>query len=172
MEDYGPELPHFEDIYQMLQDVMENKMPAALGPCEQFVVRRLLGTLTTVVASLNLKEESEVLKQQLALAAAQPLMTTAKDTETPTSETGEKTTMNFPSMSVRKENLKNSWNPLRLPAEIIQEPWPIINELMSRNVFRSERATGQGESAPLSPARAGGSRREPQPLETFNAWKH
>ncbi|XP_077488664.1 uncharacterized protein LOC144099321 [Amblyomma americanum] len=171
-EDYGLELPQFADIYQMLQDVMENKVPAALGPCEQFVVRRLLGTLTTAVASLDLNEEREVLKQQLAWAAAQPLMTTAKDTETPTLETGEKTTMNFPSMSVRKENLKNSWNPLRLPAEIIQKPWPIINELMSRNVFRSERATGQGESAPLTPARAGGSRREPQPLETFNAWKH
>ncbi|XP_077488667.1 uncharacterized protein LOC144099325 isoform X1 [Amblyomma americanum] len=175
-EVYGLELPQFADIYQMLQDVMENKVPAALGPCEQFVVRRLLGTLTTAVASLDLNEEREVLKQQLAWAAAQPLkttvMTTAKDTETPTLETGEKTTMNFPSMSVRKENLKNSWNPLRLPAEIIQKPWPTINELMSRNVFRSERATGQGESAPLTPARAGGSRREPQPLETFNAWKH
>ncbi|KAK8780384.1 hypothetical protein V5799_018275, partial [Amblyomma americanum] len=68
-EVYGLELPQFTDIYQMLQDVMENKVPAALGPCEQFVVRRLLGTLTTAVASLDLNEEREVLKQQLAWAA-------------------------------------------------------------------------------------------------------
>ncbi|XP_077506417.1 uncharacterized protein LOC144115799 [Amblyomma americanum] len=160
----GAELPNFDNIYQMLQDVMENKVPAALGPCDQFVVRRLLGTLTTLVATLNLNEEREVLKKQLAWAATLPAMPTRKDAEGPRLEPGEKPTLTFPSMSQRKENLKSSWNPLQLPAEVIQKPWPAINKLMAANVFRSERTTSQGKSAP-STAAQGRSRREPQSLQ-------
>ncbi|XP_077506734.1 uncharacterized protein LOC144115965 isoform X2 [Amblyomma americanum] len=175
----GAQVPKFEDIYQMLRDVMENKVPAALGPCEQFVVRRLLGTLATLVDTLDLNEEREVLKKQLAEAATRHAMPTMDagdgcgdaDAERPRLELGEKPTMNFPSMSQRMKNLKSAWNPLQLPPEIIQKPWPVINELMAANIFRSDRTTSQGKSAPPTAAQ-GGSRREPQSLNTFSAWKH
>lgn len=165
----GGELPQFEDVYQLLHEVVENKVPAALGACEQYVVRRLLGTLTTAVASLgvSLNGEREVLSKQLAWAAAQPVMGSTMDVVPKLrTEADRSFSLNFPSMSVRMENLKASWNPLRLPPEILQEQWRVINGLMAANVFRSERGVSQEKSAGR-----GVYRREPRPLETFSAWK-
>uniref|UniRef100_A0A023FYS1 Uncharacterized protein n=1 Tax=Amblyomma parvum TaxID=251391 RepID=A0A023FYS1_AMBPA len=160
----GGELPQFEDIYQMLREVMENKVPAALGDCEQYVVRRLLGTLTTIVDSLSptLNEEREVLRDRLAWAAEQPVMTSQKaGAPKPRIEPGEKHSINFPSMTERMENLKSAWNPLRLPTEIIQRQWSVINELLAANVFRSERTASLELSTPLPGARQGSRRDGP-----------
>uniref|UniRef100_G3MLB7 Myb-like domain-containing protein n=1 Tax=Amblyomma maculatum TaxID=34609 RepID=G3MLB7_AMBMU len=170
------ELPQFADIYQMLRELMENKVPAVLGPCETFVVRRLIGTLVTAMNSLDLTEEREVLKRQLDWAAAQPMTGPANDATTPsTFEPDSWHSINFPSMKVRNENMRASWNPLRLPPEVIQKQWPVLDKLLQANVFSSDRTQPQVESQLPGDAKSGkrgGHRRRPQSLETFNAWKH
>lgn len=49
------EVPQFEDLYQCLREVMENHVPAVLGPCELWVLRRLLGTLAALLRALDLR---------------------------------------------------------------------------------------------------------------------
>lgn len=164
-EDDGGELPRFQDVYKMLQDVMEDKVPAALGACEQYVVCRLLDTLAVIVTVLgdNLNEEREVLSNQVAWAAVQPVMGSMMDSDT-------SHLLTYPSMSKRMENLRASWNPLRLSPEIIQKHWHVIDNHLKANVFRSGCPMTPEKSAVPTTTRRG-RRQEPRSLEASSASK-
>ncbi|KAH6920778.1 hypothetical protein HPB50_028234 [Hyalomma asiaticum] len=68
-EDSIGEMPQFEDLYQMIREVMENHVPAALGDCELWLFKRLLWTLGNMIKTLDLDATKKDLHEALLWAA-------------------------------------------------------------------------------------------------------
>nr|XP_037280926.1 uncharacterized protein LOC119174207 [Rhipicephalus microplus] len=192
-EDSTKELPQFEHIYQTIRDVMENNVPAALGECELWITHRLLWTIRNIVNTLDLDSSKEALYQALRWAAAQPADGYSKPTgqddeqcQVLPSEDTMRRNMNFPSMKERKDGLKSSWNPLRMPTNVIQVQWAAIQEYLAQNPSRREcveRLLPNEEIPSTSSATtasntisgkavAARKKTDSRSLETFNVWKN
>lgn len=56
--------PQFEDIYRVLQQVMQKHVPAALSPTDVWLLRRLLATVATLLPEMD--SEKKLLRQAAA----------------------------------------------------------------------------------------------------------
>ncbi|KAH6929216.1 hypothetical protein HPB50_024432 [Hyalomma asiaticum] len=190
-EDFIGEMPQFEDLYQMIREVMENHVPAALGDCELWLLKRLLWTLGNMIKTLDLDATKKDLHEALLWAAAQPpdgySKPAGQDNEQPqVPPTGDsaRRSLNFPSMKERKDGLRSSWNPLRMPTSAVQRPWAMIRDYLASKPSRRACVKMEGPStstATGATASALASRKkktttttmyEPGTLDAFRAWKN
>lgn len=173
------EVPQFEDVYQCLREVMENHVPAVLGPCELWVLRRLLGTLAALLRALDLRRDRLGLHCELFRVAESP----PGDNPAPSVQSREEDermdAINFPSMKTRKEAIMSSWNPLGMSPSLLQGQWANIRAVLADQVLRSVdpiTASDTGEQLPQPPCRRRGRRPKEttvcgEPLEAFSPWK-
>ncbi|XP_037290576.2 uncharacterized protein LOC119185806 isoform X2 [Rhipicephalus microplus] len=144
-EDSTGKLPHFENLYKAIREVMENHVPAALGDCELWLMRRLLWTIGNIIYTFDLDASKEALYQALCWAAAQPADGYSKPAGQnekqcqglPSQDTMQRC-LNFPSMKECKDGLRSSWNPLQMPPNVIQTQWGAIQEYLAQNASRLE----------------------------------
>lgn len=189
-EDSTGELPQFEDLYQVIRELMENHVPAALGDCELWLLRRLLWTLGNMINTLDLAAAKEALHQALLWAAAQPADGYSKPTgqgqddeqcQAAPSEDNARRYLNFPSMKERKDGLRSSWNPLQMSTAVVQGPWAMIREHLAQNASRRRceknvpsAVAGPSTSSAAATGNTSASRKktELRLLESFRAWKN
>ncbi|KAL1423712.1 hypothetical protein MTO96_020845 [Rhipicephalus appendiculatus] len=187
-EDSTGELPQFEDLYQLIRELMDNHVPAALGDCELWLLRRLLWTLGNMINTLDLDAAKESLHRALLWAAAQPADGYSKPAgqddgqcQAPPSVDSTRRYLNFPSMKERKDGLRSSWNPLQMSTDVIQGPWAMIREHLAQNASRrrcskngpsAEEVPSTSTAAAASNVSASRKKNEPPPLEAFRAWKN
>ncbi|XP_075752117.1 uncharacterized protein LOC119174208 [Rhipicephalus microplus] len=179
-EDSTGELPQFEDLYQMIREVMENHVPAALGDCELWLMHRLLWTIGNMMKTLDLDASKEALYQALRWAAAQPADGYSKPAgqneeqcQGSPSEDTMRRYLNFPTIKERKDGLRSSWNPLRMPTNVIQAPWAAIQEYLAQNASRRECVNSLLPStSSATAAMAARKKTDLQSLESFHIWKN
>lgn len=180
-DDSTGELPQFEDLYQLMRELMENHVPAALGDCELWILHRLLATLDSMIGTFDLDASKQALQKALLWAAAQPAVGYARSARqdsvqsqsAPPEETDRH--INYPSIKDRKDGLRSSWNPLQMSPAAVQGPWASIQEHLARNAFwQRSTETDHPDEPPSSstPAPSARRRADPRPLEAFCAWKN
>ncbi|CAN7988610.1 unnamed protein product [Ixodes hexagonus] len=115
------EEPCLDDLYHVLLDVMENHVPATLGPTDQWLLDRLLATLARMLAALDLGRERQALRQAAArieeAAEGQPGNQPGKQVRRNTN----------PIMEERLQGLLQSWNSLGLSPETLRRPHQVAS---------------------------------------------
>lgn len=170
------EVPQHEQVYQLLRELMENHVPAVLGPCELWMLRRLLATLATLLRALDLRQDRQGLHRELYRVADTPLGETPAPPVRPNERDERMDAINFPSMQTRKEAVMSSWNPLGLSPSLLQSQWPHIREIFADQVLRAVDPITEPSEVPRRAAGRRGRRPKKdmlaEPLESFSAWKY
>ncbi|KAL3177748.1 hypothetical protein MRX96_038886 [Rhipicephalus microplus] len=183
-EDSTVNLPQIQNLYKTIHDLMENCEPAALGECEHWLMCRLLWTIGNIINTLDLDASKEALYQALRWAAAQPADGYSKPAgqneeqcQGLPSEDTMRRHLNFPSMKERKDSLLSSWNPLRIPPNVIQAQWGAIQQYLAENASRRELVKSLRNEIPSTSSatavrkvRASPKKTGSRSLEAFNAW--
>lgn len=177
LEEAVGEVPQVEQIYQCIREVMENHVPARLGPCELWVLRRMLGTVAALLRGLDLRRDRRVLHYEMFRIADSPLGVTPAPPVQPREGDERMDAINFPSRRSRKEAVMSSWNPLGLPPSLLQGQWANIRDALADQVLRPVNPVRPGdleEQLPRPPGRRVGRPKKstvfPEPLETFSPW--
>lgn len=170
------EVPQFEESYQLLRELMDNHVPAVLGPCELWVLRRLLASLAALLRHLDLRKDRQGLHREMYRVADSPLGETPAPPVRPNEGDEQMDAINFPSMQSRKEAVMSSWNPLGLSPSLLQNQWANIRQILADQVLRSVDPVTEPSEAPKPSSRRG---RRPkkdrpfaEPLDSFQPWKY